>query len=317
MRILVLATVGALACSNPSPPAREVVAHGETTATPVATHGSGRDRWRGGGVYLDGRPLAVLRYGELPIGLEPIWHTQRRRRPFRPGEPITYEEVKVRRYRVVDYLRALAVPIDKIDEVHIHGARNTAIVISRRDLVEHADDVLFKFAGDTFGKPIPLIRNLPVGTSFDDLQALAIYIERTPPALAADQTLVLDGTPVVGIPYHGEPLREGIRVYVDNRLAAVIKRNQLQTAPGAVTWRLADVLARHGIETERLARVELIHQDVRTASLPWCDLAFVFDPASSGEIDVGEQGLPANALALFTKQASPGTNTRANTASWR
>lgn len=256
-------------------------------------------------MYLDGRPLAMLRFGELPVGLEPIWHTQRRRLPFRPGEPIAYEEVKVRRYRVVDYLRALAVPIEKIEEVHIHGARNTAIVISREDLVKHADNVLFKFAGETFGKPIPLIRELPVGTSFDDLQALTIYIERKPPTLAPDQTLVLDGRPVVGIPYHGEPLREGIRIYVDNRLAAVVKRNRLQTTPGTVTWRLEEVLARHGIEAKRLARVELIHRDARTTSLPWRDLSFVFDPAGSGEIDVGEQGLPANALALFTKPEPP------------
>lgn len=271
-------------------------------STPVSTHGSGRDRWRGGGVYLDGEPIAVLRYAELPVGLQPIWETQRKRLPFRPGEAIRYEERRVPRYRVTDYLRALGVDLAQVREVHLHGARDSAVVITRDDLQRHADDVLFKFAGDTFGKPIPIVRNLDVGTTFDDLVALTIYVKRTPPTLTADHTLELDGQEVRGIPYHGEPLREGVRVYIDNRLAAVLKRNQLQMT--GTQWRLADVLARQGIAVARIARIELIHDEARTSALAWNDPSFTFNPSASGEILIGAEQRPAHSLALFTDPRS-------------
>jgi hypothetical protein len=224
---------------------------------------------------------------------------QHKRLPFRPGEEIRYRDVQVPRYRVVDYLRALGVPLDRVTEVHIHGAKDTAIVLTRSDLLHHADDILFKFASDTSGKPIPIVRNIEAGTSFDDLNALTIYMARTPPHLTAAQTLELDGHEIHGIPYHGEPLREGVRVYVDDRLATVLKRNQLTSADH---WQLADVLARQGIETKRVARAELIHDEERTVTLPWGDLDLAFNAGASGEIVIANQ--PANAVALYTKPKS-------------
>lgn len=239
----------------------------------------------------------MLRYAELPAGLEPIWETQQHRLPFKPGETVRYRETQVRRYRVTDYLRALGVPLDEVVQVHMHGARDTAIVVTGADLRAHADDLLFKFAGETFGKPIPLIRNIDAGTSFDDLRALTIYNKRTPPSLTADQTLELDGHEVHGIPYHGEPLREGVRVYVDDRLAAVLKRNQLV---GTEQLRLADVLARQGVMTTAITQAELIHDESRTGTVAWTDLSFAFNAGASGEILVGADARPAHAIALYT-----------------
>ncbi|MEO8699887.1 MAG: hypothetical protein ABI867_07575 [Kofleriaceae bacterium] len=295
MRILLL--VGMLACSASPQPEAPKVGGADTPA--INAHGSGRDRWRGGGVYLDGQPIGVLRYGELPTGLAPVWETQRHRLPFKPGEAIRYEETKVPRYRITDYLAAVGVKLDDVVEVHMHGGRDSAIVLTREDLRRHPDEVMFKFAADTFGKPIPILRAIKVGTRFDDLMALTIYVKREPPHLTKDQTLELAGIPVKGIPYHGDPLREGVRVYVDNRLAAVLKRNQLTTA-GQVRWKLADVLRRQGVTTDKLARVELIHDEARTATLAWSDLEFAFNAAASGEIMLGDQALRANSIALFT-----------------
>lgn len=258
-------------------------------------HGAGRDRWRGGGVYLDGAPVGMLRYGELPRDLQPIWETQRHRLPFRPGEEVRYRETKVPRFRVTDYLAALDVPLADVSEVHIHGGRDAAIVLTGDDLRAHADDILFKFAGDTYGKPIPQVRGVAVGTSFDDLRALAVYVKRKPPTLTAEHTLELDGRPVRGIPYHGQPLREGIRIYLDDRMVAVLKRNQMAAQAG----RLGEVLAGLGVPTTGVARIELIHDEARTAELPWGEHDFAFNPAASGEIVVGAR--PASALALYTK----------------
>lgn len=261
-------------------------------------HGSGRDRWRGGGVYLDGQPIGVLRHAELPVGLEPVWETLRHRLPFKPGETIRYRETRSPRYRITDYLRAVGVPLDQIKEVHLHGAHDSAIVLTRDDLRRHPDEILFKFAGDTFGKPIPIVRGIETGTTFDDLSAVAVYIARTPPHLTAEHQLELDGIPVRGIPYHGEPLREGVRVYLDDRLVAVLKRKELATA---ARWNLGEVLARQGVATGAVARVELIHDEARTAKLPWGPIEFAFNPAASGEVAIGAQALPASSIALYTR----------------
>src|SRR5512138_809047 len=69
MRLVLLAALGLVACHDrPSDPAKP----------PTSQHGAGRDRWRGGGVYVDGAPVGVLRYAELPRGLQPVWETHRR-----------------------------------------------------------------------------------------------------------------------------------------------------------------------------------------------------------------------------------------------
>lgn len=299
MRILLLATLSLIACSNPTPSTSAIP---EGVTPPTNGHGSGRDRWRGGGVYLDGQPIGMLRYGELPARLQPVWESQRHRLPFKAGEEVRYRETKVPRYRVTDYLTAIGIKLDEVVELHMHGARDNAIVLTREDLRSHPDDVLFKFAGDTFGKPVPIVRGVAVGTRFDDLMALTIYVKRQPPTLKPDFTLELDGIPVRGIPYHGEPLREGIRVYVDDRLAAVLKRNQLATS-GQTRWSLASALANQGVETSKLSRLELIHDDARTNKLAWGNLDFAFNAGASGEVVIGEQALPAHSIAIYTDAA--------------
>jgi len=298
VRILLLATL--LACSaSPRLDPKAESASEPAVAPPSTGHGAGRDRWRGGGVYLDGQPIGMLRHAELPVGLKPVWETQRQRLPFRPGEPIRYREDQVRRYRVTDYLRAVGVPLDRIVEVHLHGGRDAAIVLTRDDLLRHPDDILFKFAGETYGKPIPIVRSIQTNTTFDDLAALTIYIARKPPRLTRDHGLELDGIPVRGIPYHGEPLREGVRVYLDNRLVAVLKRNQLISGSNS-PWTLGDVLERQGVVTSRIARLELIHDESRTAKLAWGRIELAFNPDASGEV-VLDAKLPANSIALFTR----------------
>ena len=51
--------------------------------------------------------------------------------------------------RVVDYLRALGVPTTASPRCTCTALNDTAIVLTRDDLLRHPDDVLFKFAGDT------------------------------------------------------------------------------------------------------------------------------------------------------------------------
>jgi hypothetical protein len=85
-------------------------------------------------------------------------------------------------------------------------------------------------------------------------------------------------------------------------MVAVLKRNQMA---GPARMRLGDVLAKQGVATsdiQRIERIELIRDDERTAKLDFEGVDFAFNPASSGEIVVGARNLPANALALYTKR---------------
>jgi hypothetical protein len=91
-----------------------------------------------------------------------------------------------------------------------------------------------------------------------------------------------------------------VRVYLDNRLVAVLKRNQL-AAGSSTRWNLGDMLERQGVPTARIARLELIHDESRTAKLAWGAIDFEFNPAASGEVRLGEKALPANSIALFTR----------------
>jgi len=265
---------------------------------PAGAHGSGRDRWRGGGVYLDGQPIAMLRHAELPAALKPVWDTQRTRLPFKAGEEIRYSETKVPRYRMTDYLSALGISIKDITEVHILGTKDTAIVVTKAQLLSQPDDIRFKFTGETSGKPVPLVRNIDAATSFDDIRGLTIYMKRTPPTLNAQGNLELDGREVHGIAYYGEPMREGVRVYVDDRLATTLKRNQLYTNE---KWQLADVLAKQGVATHDIKTAALIYEEERTSEIAFANLAFSFNAGHSGEILVGAASTPANAIALYTK----------------
>lgn len=296
MRVLLLAAL--VACGEAKAP--DVVAK---ATSPVPAHGAGRDRWRGGIVYLDGAPVGALRYAELPDTLVPVWETHRKRLPFKQGETPRYEETRVARYRVTDYLRAIGISLEDITEVQLLGGRDSAIIVTRDDLLRHADDVMFKFAGGNFGKAIPIVRDVPVATSFDGLMAMTVYMKKKPPRLTADETLELDGVPQRGIPYYGQPLREGIRIYVDGRMVAVLKRNLIAgSSVPSTRWQLGDILAQQGVTTQGIEHVELIHDETRSAKLDFADVDFAFNSGASGEIAVGSKNLPANALALYTKR---------------
>ena len=90
-----------------------------------------------------------------------------------------------------------------------------------------------------------------------------------------------------------------MRVYLDNRLVAVLKRKELLLRSDG-HWNLGDVLERQGVATSRIARLELIHDESRTAKLAWGRIDFTFNPSASAEV-VLDGKLPANSIALFTR----------------
>src|SRR5262249_56454189 len=120
--------------------------------------------------------------------------------------------------------------------------------------------------------------NFGKGKQPDKMSSVMIYIDKKPPTITRDG-IELDGVDQTGVPYYGEPLRGGVRIYVDDKLVTVIKRNELdvkkatKNAAGDLQWSFADFLTSNGVDTSKLVEGWLIRDDRRKESIAWPELA--------------------------------------------
>ena len=275
---------------------------------------TGMARFKDPGVYVDGVLAGMLKFGELPVPMPVTWWDEVASVPFSPGSkgPRT-KIVKERRYRFTDYFRAIGLDVEEIKEVHIYGGgrRMAASIISGEDLRKH-NDLMFRFGGDVWGKPIPSCPSgVTDGRCPDNLTAVTVYIKRKPPAREG-RYFVLNGEVVEGIPYYGEPLRGGVRVYLDGRLVTTIKRHKLTdeslalaSPDGTLRWKLLEFLKANGVNPEPVQEAWIIHDERRVNRIGRKQLdstTFIAKEQRSGEILLGDEGAPTNALALHTKR---------------
>jgi hypothetical protein len=264
-------------------------------------------------VYVDGKPVAVMKYPELPRALKVAWRDDVELLDFKPGDTGPRSKpVRYRQYRVADYLASLGIDLKKIKMLHIHGSLARVAAVTGNQLRDQVRDSLrFDFARETEGKVrIYIPSDLKTNATFDKISGgFAVYINKEPPQVTEDDTLVLDGKPVVGIPYYGQPMRGGVRVYLDDRLATVIKRNQLGKpekvgAAGDPIYRLVDVLAGQGVDTTKIAEAQLIYKGARAQLLDASELAkltFAAGSKAKGQIILSD-GDHANAIMLYTQK---------------
>jgi len=286
---------------------------------------TGGARWKDCVVYVDGKPITFLQWSELPVTLKPTWVKHRVSHDKPPGSK---DEIWVwgeqRYYKWTDYLNALHVPIGKIKEMHVLGPRDTnTIVVKASDLLgPKGKDFLFRFGSEISGKPIPKVPpDFANHRHPDKIQAVMIYIDKTPPKLMLAESaegqkigleedgFVLDGKPVMGVPYWGEPLRGGVRIYLDDRLAAIVKRQELdgkkaKQTPDGLAWGLSDFFASKGVDTSKLVEGWVIRDGRRQEKIDAKELlamSFVASSQASGGIILGDKKIKANALALHTR----------------
>ena len=280
-------------------------------------HKAGMRKWRDAGVYVDGKPLGVIWFGELPARLKPVWIEQERDLEFKAGDPgprtATFKE---RRYRIAEYLEALGVDLARVREVHIYGGKGFPARVAGKELRRVRDTLQLGFGRQTHGKPLIYFpADLRTNTSFDHIAAIAVYIDKKPPKLRDDGDLELDGQPVYDLPYFGDPLRGGVRVYKDDRLAAWIKRRKLagaaqlaeQGADGSLRWKLLPFLAAQGVDVDSVVLADLIYDERRVQRLDRAALdaaTFTADPQSSGQIMFGGDK-PVQAIALHSEPIPP------------
>jgi hypothetical protein len=154
---------------------------------------------------------------------------------------------------------------------------------------------------------------MPTNTSYDRYAAVSVLIDKPLLKLDEHNNPFIDGVEISGIPYHGTPERGGFRVYVDNKLAMVVKRNELG-ATGRVTnerWDLKTLLEAHGVKARPVAGDLVLAKDLHVQHRDRLDAAYVQDlelgvnAQASGTMLVGKDDRPATALHLYTKGHVP------------
>jgi len=211
----------------------------------------------------------------------------------------------------------VGVDVRKVKELHIYGPHSTqTLIVTSKDLQSPAaSEFWFWFGANTSGKPIPhAAENFGNGRIGDKINAVMVYLEKKPPTLVPNDGLYLDGVEQVGVPYYGEPIRGGVRVYLDDKLATIIKRQDLDpkkatmTADGAPQWALAGFLADHGVDTKHVAEMWTIRGEQRSEKFSAAELAAMMFQASSqskGGVLVGDKLVLANVIALHTRTLKP------------
>jgi hypothetical protein len=293
-------------------PATERQAEPDVEAMPEAEGHSDRRRekslWRDPGIYVDGQPVGVLTFGELPVTLRPVFREAEVSAEIQPGEKAPgFRIAKERVYRFVELFHALGVDLAKVKEVHLYGPRFTdSVVATGAQVRRNAQEFMFRFSGSTGGQPLPIVPyGFGNGRSPDKITAVLVYVNKPPPRLMHNEGFFLDGVLQTQVPYYGEPLRGGVRIYQDDRLVFSLKRRHLHdlSGGGAGSLRLAEMLRDNGVDLERVVEAWLIHDGLRTARFTAAQLTtLTFQPGRRGdEVLVGDQKLPAGAIALHAR----------------
>lgn len=279
-----------------------------------AEHKTGAARWKDTGVYLDGKPIGFLTWGELPVTLKPVWVRDKVSANKRAGtnDP-GWRWMQQRFYRFTDYLKAMDIDVKKVKEMHVYGPRFTnSVTVTGKDLQSPAaKNFLFRFGGSVMGKAIPVVpAGFGGGNPADKLAAVTIYVEKEPPKLVPAVGFVLGNDVQYGVPYYGDPIRGGIRVYLDDRYAAIIKRQDLDVKKakkgpdGELSWELAAFLTDQGVDTSKIVEMYVIRDEQRAEKIPADQLATMMFQASAqakGGVLLGPDKIRANALAFHTR----------------
>ncbi|HEY5949453.1 MAG TPA: hypothetical protein VIV40_28355 [Kofleriaceae bacterium] len=274
----------------------------------------GTSRWKDTGVYLDGKPIGFLTFGELPITLKPTWVKDKVSQDKPPGCPEcpAWKWSQQRFYKFTDYLKAMGVDIRKIKVIHVYGPRlSQSVVATGKDLQSKlADKFMFRFGMDIAGKALPWVpEGFGNGKTPDKISGVMIYIDRKPPTVTREG-VELDGQPVTGVPYYGEPIRGGIRVYLDDKLATIIKRQELdpkqatQSPTGDLSWNFGQFLKSKGVDASKIVEGWVIRDEKRAEKIPFAELEKMQFAASSqakGGVLLGDKKIRANAIALHTR----------------
>ena len=281
-------------------------------------HQGSNNKWKDTTVYVDGKPVGVLGFGELPAALKPVWVDEQHSAEIEPGSHSPgFITVKSRRYRFIDLLRAYGVDVKRINQIHLMGPKTTEVIIASGAELrsKNGQGFMFRFGSNVGGKPIPVVPpNFGNHYMPDKIAVVMVYIDKKPPELVQGEGLVLDGKPVDGVAYFGEPIRGGIRLYVDDRMAVQVKQVVLRALKpkevgehGLARYALLPLLESRGVETSKLVDGVIIADEEWKRRLTRAELeraTVAMGDRHVNEVAIDGQKFNAQAVALHSHQLS-------------
>nr|HEX4318089.1 hypothetical protein [Kofleriaceae bacterium] len=298
-----------------------IIVHGEKWNNVAEVDGStsGAQAFKGykeTWVYVDGEPKGVLTFAEIPSWQPVAWADDIEGLDFGPNTPIDKrnKRVQLMRYGLIDYLKIIGVDVSKIKGIYVQASGYT--YFTKEILDKWGKDIAFDFTGNDMTKTrFYWPKGVPVNMGYDRYVALTVIVNKPLLQLDEHRRIVIDGQIVNGIPYHGTPERGGVRVYLDGKLAMVIKRNQLndvgRVSPNEPRWSLIKLLAANGVKAD-IGGIDVVSEkDVfnmhrtRMSAESLKDPTFATSSQASGEVVFGTANTPVNAFLLYSKGHVP------------
>ena len=280
-------------------------------------HGAGK---KGGGkfnesaVYVDGEAKGILRYSELPASAKP-----------RAMPEIDELPDVARYYRLSEYLKGIGVDLDKIRELHIYGSHDRIAIVTGEEIRTLGDRLVFDFSRQTSGKPRARwsqFHSLPHRPMIDVIQNISVYVDKTAPTLSHED-MWLDGRPVQeAIPYVGDGVPKGTRVYADGKLDGWVRRKQLPSKvvapgsePGRTRFSTDAFLAYVGADARNVKAIDFYDGDdllARVDGKTWArskgDYVFELPTRSHGQVKElfpGDKSARVTSIQLYVRSTPP------------
>jgi hypothetical protein len=278
-------------------------------------HGAGRKggNFKESAIYVDGQAKGILRYSELPPQLKPF------------ALPEIDDLDVARYYRLADYLEAIGVDLTKVRELQVYGSHDRVAIITGEEIRTLRKGLVFDFTQQTQGKPRARwaqTHALPHHPMVDVIMNISIYVDKPAPTLAHGD-MWLDGKVVdEPIPYVGDGVPKGTRVYADGKLDGWVRRKQLPSkliAPGSgethAQFSTDAFLGYVGADTHNVKAVDFFDGDellARVDGKTWArskgDYVFELPQRSHGQVKQffpGDKSARVTSIQLYVHTTPP------------
>lgn len=261
--------VGGVGCSKrPAEPKARAAAPvaaatgaGSEAKTETA-HGSRKMKQLDVPVWVDGKQVSVLRYGEISAALKP-----QTRFGAEAGGPARF-------YSLEDYAQSLGIAPAKIKAIHALGNREKVTTIKGSELNAPANKGRFQF---DFMQETTGITKVDWDTTgladtyvIHEIRALSFYVDKAPPAV--DPSLhchvAKDGTCAFDDPYATAEKMKGTRFYIDGHLVGYVKRREIKesvvvgdNANGEHLYSVVKLAQQFGVDPAHVKAAELLNGD--------------------------------------------------------
>lgn len=214
-------------------------------------------------VYVDGKQVAALRWGEVP----PIPLVAQ---PDDPLKNLLY-------YRLYDYVVALGIQPKTVKAVHMRDFRLSIASVEGSELAARKDTLVIGFMGGKTGiaRSMWPVDGLKNEHRIDEIAAMQIYVNKPVPPFKEGMTCYWKNDKCSAeMPYVEGELAKGTRVYVDGPMIGYVKRRALgdatvvgRTTEGEYKYSLAKMMGGLGDDASDAKFVELIAGDTIVARM--------------------------------------------------